>query len=86
MGVLGIIPGMPHVVFIGISLVLGYGAWFLANKPIPVDPASVAPVVNSDGEATWDDLQPVDQLGLELGYRLITLVDKNPPGRPAHPH
>ena len=80
MGVLGIIPGMPHVVFIGISLVLGYGAWFLANKPIPVDPASVAPVVNSDGEATWDDLQPVDQLGLELGYRLIALVDKNRQG------
>ena len=30
----------------------------------------------ADGEASWDDLQPVDQLGLELGYRLITLVDK----------
>jgi flagellar biosynthesis protein FlhA len=80
MGVLGIIPGMPHVVFIGISVVLGYGAWFLANRPIPVDPASIAPVVSSDGEATWDDLQPVDQLGLELGYRLIALVDKNRQG------
>jgi flagellar biosynthesis protein FlhA len=29
------------------------------------------------GEATWDDLQPVDTLGLEVGYRLITLVDKS---------
>ncbi|HRA61459.1 MAG TPA: FHIPEP family type III secretion protein, partial [Burkholderiaceae bacterium] len=37
-----------------------------------------APV--GDGEATWDDLQPVDLLGLELGYRLIALVDKSRQG------
>ena len=80
MGILGLIPGMPHVVFIGISLVLGYGAWVLAHKPLPADPALTAPPTTSDGEATWDDLQPVDQLGLELGYRLIALVDKNRQG------
>jgi flagellar biosynthesis protein FlhA len=81
MGILGIIPGMPHVVFLSISAVLGYGAWALAHKPPPPDPAeAMAPVVASDGEATWDDLQPVDQLGLELGYRLIALVDKNRQG------
>ena len=80
MGILGLIPGMPHVVFIGISLVLGYGAWMLAHQPLPPDPSTlVAPVV-SDGEASWDDLQPVDQLGLELGYRLIALVDKSRQG------
>lgn len=80
MGVLGLIPGMPHVVFLGIALVLGYAAWELAHKPLPPDPASLAPVVTSDGEASWDDLQPVDQLGLELGYRLIALVDKTRQG------
>jgi flagellar biosynthesis protein FlhA len=80
MGILGLIPGMPHVVFIGIALVLGYGAWVLAHKPLPPDPALDTPVITSDGEATWDDLQPVDQLGLELGYRLIALVDKNRQG------
>ncbi|MEN9397575.1 MAG: hypothetical protein RLZ81_2105, partial [Pseudomonadota bacterium] len=80
MGVLGIIPGMPHVVFLGISLALGYAAWALSHQPAPPDPASVAPPPPSDGEATWDDLQPVDQLGLELGYRLIALVDKNRQG------
>ncbi|ABD71407.1 flagellar biosynthesis protein FlhA [Rhodoferax ferrireducens T118] len=80
MGILGLIPGMPHVVFIGIALVLGYGAWELAHKPLPPDPAATAPVVTSDGEASWDDLQPVDQLGLELGYRLIALVDKTRQG------
>ena len=80
MGILGLIPGMPHVVFLGIALVLGYAAWYLAHKPLPPDPALSAPAVMSDGEASWDDLQPVDQLGLELGYRLIALVDKNRQG------
>jgi len=80
MGILGIIPGMPHTVFIGIALLLGYGAWALAHRPVAVEEVPVAPVAAGDGEASWDDLQPVDQLGLELGYRLITLVDKNRQG------
>jgi flagellar biosynthesis protein FlhA len=80
MGTLGVIPGMPHTVFIGIAMVLGYGAWALAHKPVPVEEAPVTPINPTDGEASWDDLQPVDQLGLELGYRLITLVDKNRQG------
>lgn len=80
MGIMGVIPGMPHTVFLGIAMMLGYGAWMLSHQPPPADPTPVAPVAASDGEASWDDLQPVDQLGLELGYRLITLVDKNRQG------
>ena len=81
MGILGVIPGMPHTVFLGIAMMLGYGAWMLAHQPVPVDDVTpVAAVSAADGEASWDDLQPVDQLGLELGYRLITLVDKNRQG------
>ena len=80
MGVLGAIPGMPHMVFLGIGVVLGYGAWVLAHQPPPVDAQAVEPPPATDGEASWDDLQPVDQLGLELGYRLIALVDKNRQG------
>ena len=77
---LGVIPGMPHVVFLSIGALLGYMAWVLlqrANAPAPV-PEPVAPA--GDGEATWDDLQPVDLLGLELGYRLIALVDRTRQG------
>jgi flagellar biosynthesis protein FlhA len=80
MFILGVIPNMPHFVFLSISAVLAYGAWMLAHKPVPVDPQAVAPVPAGDGEASWDDLQPVDQLGLELGYRLIALVDKTRQG------
>ena len=80
MFVLGVIPNMPHFVFLAISAVLAYGAWMLAHKPPPVDPQTQIAPVSTDGEASWDDLQPVDQLGLELGYRLIALVDKTRQG------
>ena len=86
MGVLGVIPGMPHVVFLGIALVLGYGAWSIAHQPAAPDPATLAaasgPAIGNGPEvdASWDDLQPVDQLGLELGYRLISMVDKGRQG------
>jgi flagellar biosynthesis protein FlhA len=80
MFILGVIPNMPHFVFLTISSVLAYGAWVLAHKPVPVDPEAAVAPVTTDGEASWDDLQPVDQLGLELGYRLIALVDKTRQG------
>ena len=80
MFILGIIPNMPHFVFLTIAAVLGYGAWMLAHKPKTVEAPVAPPAVGGDVEASWDDLQPVDQLGLELGYRLIALVDKTRQG------
>ncbi|MEG2975308.1 MAG: FHIPEP family type III secretion protein, partial [Comamonas sp.] len=80
---LGLIPGMPHTVFLLMGALLGWGAWSLDKKEkARVAEQSSAPApqqqqAQADGEATWDDLQPVDLLGLELGYRLIALVDKS---------
>lgn len=77
---LGLIPGMPHLVFLGFGTLFGGLAWWrLQEERKPQAPAE-APPPPSDGEATWDDLQPVDLLGLELGYRLIAMVDKNRQG------
>ena len=78
---LGVIPGMPHAVFLVIGSGLAWGAWLLLQrqKQAAVEPEA-PPVPMGDGEASWDDLQPVDLLGLELGYRLIALVDKNRQG------
>jgi len=84
-GALGLIPGMPHVVFLLIAGLLGWSARQLhrkaeaeahpATQALAGSPeAAVAPAQNA--EATWDDLAPVDTLGLEVGYRLIALVDK----------
>jgi len=79
-GALGLVPGMPHLVFLIIAGALGWLAWTLAQQQRqaavvaaqPIEP--VAPPANA--EASWDDLTPVDTLGLEVGYRLIALVDK----------
>jgi flagellar biosynthesis protein FlhA len=79
-GMLGIVPGMPHIVFLLIASAMGWLGWWLhkrieAEKNRPKrQTASANPEPN--GEASWDDLVPVDTLGLEVGYRLITLVDK----------
>jgi flagellar biosynthesis protein FlhA len=77
---LGIVPGMPHTVFLGFAAMFGGLAWLrLKEERLPAPVEAAAPV-NPDGEATWDDLQPVDLLGLELGYRLIAMVDKDRQG------
>jgi flagellar biosynthesis protein FlhA len=86
---LGVVPGMPHFVFLTFAVVIGAFAIWIAReqaKPTPAEverqqaAAAAASAPANDGEATWDDLQPVDLLGLELGYRLIPLVDKTRQG------
>ena len=77
-GLLGLIPGMPHLVFLLLGGAMGVAAWRMAQRQLAAKNAprkhEVAPEPNA--EASWDDLQPVDTLGLEVGYRLIALVDK----------
>src|SRR4051812_48458518 len=77
-GALGLIPGMPHVVFLLIAAALGWGAWWMNDRNKRRDSAPPPPreLPPANAEASWDDLQPVDTLGLEVGYRLIALVDK----------
>lgn len=83
-GLLGVVPGMPHLTFLAIASGLGYAAWWLkrreeqARRAEQVAPPTPAP--NPNAEASWEDLQPVDILGLEVGYRLIQLVDKDRQG------
>ncbi len=79
-GMLGLIPGMPHFVFLLIASGIGYLAWWLRRREMAAEAAKaikpLVPVAEPQSEATWDDLVPVDTLGLEVGYRLIALVDK----------
>src|SRR3954465_6051057 len=79
-GALGLIPGMPHLVFLLIAGAVGWFAGFQVRK-IAADAARPkagdGPVVPpANAEASWDDVTSVDVLGLEVGYRLIALVDK----------
>jgi flagellar biosynthesis protein FlhA len=79
LGAMGLIPGMPNVAFLSMAALCGGGAWYLTRKPAP--PPEVAPEpapvpAPEARELSWDDVQPVDLIGLEVGYRLVPLVDR----------
>ncbi|HKT72900.1 MAG TPA: flagellar biosynthesis protein FlhA [Steroidobacteraceae bacterium] len=84
LGVIGLVPGMPNLVFLLMSALCGGGAYTLAKRraqvvEAPPAPAAPAPAPESR-ELTWDDVQPVDLIGLEVGYRLVPLVDRKQSG------
>ncbi|HWV15714.1 MAG TPA: flagellar biosynthesis protein FlhA [Cellvibrio sp.] len=114
--IMGLIPGMPHVAFLGLGLLcagLAYYIYWKKEQPAVMDdgfipsgsrlgpdinPPAGAPVAGGGAtiapqrqmslppgapespELGWDDVQPVDVVGLEVGYRLIPMVDKNQGG------
>ena len=81
---LGIIPGMPTIVFLLLAGGCGYLAWYLIKESererVQAATQAEAPAPAPPQEASWDDIQPVDVLGLEVGYRLIPLVDAGADG------
>ncbi|MBX3617452.1 flagellar biosynthesis protein FlhA [Nitrosomonas sp.] len=82
LGVMGLIPGMPNFVFLLIAAILGTLA-YLKQKSLVVQPSAPVPVEIPSlerADASWEDVTPIDTLGLEVGYRLIPLVDKNQQG------
>ncbi|WP_413439225.1 flagellar biosynthesis protein FlhA [Sulfuriferula sp. GW1] len=82
-GGMGLIPGMPHFAFLLLGAVLGGGGYILTQRALQTDiepPPAVVAAPNEMEEATWQDIVPVDTLSLEVGYRLIPLVDKDQGG------
>lgn len=82
LGLLGIIPGMPNLVFLGMAAACGTGAYLMTTRQAAekaaaaAAPAKPAAVPAEQRELSWDDVEPVDAVGLEVGYRLIPLVDR----------
>ncbi len=84
-GIMGLIPGMPNVAFLFMATVCGATAYAVARRratPVPevLAPAKSAAPNNETRELSWDDVKPVDLIGLEVGYRLVPLVDKRQSG------
>ena len=90
-GLVGLVPGMPNLAFLSLASILGFLAWKLwKREQLTAGKEKSAAAGNADGalgglaapqpsptaELSWDELRPVDPLGLEVGYRLIPLVDK----------
>ncbi len=82
LGVMGLIPGMPNLAFLLMAAGCGFGAHYLAKRKkaaaevIVEEPPPPPPPQIDNRELSWEDVQPVDLIGLEVGYRLVPIVDK----------
>jgi flagellar biosynthesis protein FlhA len=77
LGVLGLLPGMPHAVFLAFALGFGGIAWLIRQQQKQLLARSQAqPARPPNPELAWTDVPVVEPLALELPYRLIQLVDK----------
>ncbi len=81
-GVMGLIPGMPNFAFLTFSGIAGGGAYLIyrKQKAIPESDVDLSEIEAEEevkpSDLSWDDVQNVDVLGLEVGYRLIPMVDQ----------
>jgi len=88
MTMMGIIPGMPNLMFLSLALATGGAAYFIINKNASeseaqedaIEESSEGETESADRDLSWEDVHSVDTLGMEVGYRLIPLVDKNQGG------
>jgi flagellar biosynthesis protein FlhA len=88
---MGLVPGMPHLAFLSLGALLGYLAYYTQQSKLKVAAAEAEAAANGTAgtgvankqeqkELGWDDVQQVDVIGLEVGYRLIPLVDQSQGG------
>ena len=88
MGLIGIIPGMPNFAFLFLAAALAFGAKVMDKKAADEELRKTVirevekPKPNAEQrDLSWDDVQPVDLIGLEVGYGLIPMVDRNQNGQ-----
>ncbi|MEZ5523972.1 MAG: flagellar biosynthesis protein FlhA [Pseudomonadales bacterium] len=91
LGAMGLVPGMPHFAFLALAAIAAAGGYWIAHRNQQTEQAEVEaaqlpqeagqPIAEENRELSWDDMAPVDMIGLEVGYRLIPLVDKSQGGQ-----
>jgi len=85
LAIIGLVPGMPHMVFLVLALATAGLAWRITNKvdvpeATPAEQAAQA-ALDEPKELDWDDVDQVDLIGLEIGYGLIPLVNPETGGQ-----
>ncbi|MFJ4197890.1 flagellar biosynthesis protein FlhA, partial [Pseudomonas sp. NPDC089534] len=93
MAIMGLVPGMPHVSFLTMAALAAGGAYLFWKKQNVAKVQALEEVQRQQEllpsparametkELGWDDVTPIDMIGLEVGYRLIPLVDRNQGGQ-----
>ncbi len=82
LAIIGLIPGMPNSAFLSFAAIIGFAAYRLSRTP-PEDAVKKPTLPDIEAavpEIGWQDVDPLDMIGLEVGYRLIPLVDKQRDG------
>lgn len=82
-GTMGLVPGMPNLVFISMATLLGVAGYLRSQEglvPEILEAKPEADVQPKNNELSWEDVSSLDQIGLEVGYRLIPLVDASQGG------
>ena len=84
---LGLVPGMPHLIFLSLGIGSGVLGYFLAQSSqrreltVTLDAASSESAKANTEELGWDDVDQVDLVGLDIGYGLIPLVNADAGGQ-----
>ena len=82
--VLGLVPGMPHIAFLGFAAVVGGVAWSVSRFQPPAEAVELeavsalsAAMQNERSQSlAWDDIPHVERLSVSLGYKLVGLVNE----------
>jgi flagellar biosynthesis protein FlhA len=80
-GLLGIIPGMPNLVFLIFTAALASLGWYIQKrdaKALDEELLNIPPSSTTEEapEASWEDVQRIEMLSIEVGHRIIPLVDE----------
>jgi len=86
MGGLGVIPGMPNIAFLTLATIAGGAAYWMnikqSRQPVEAEEELDTPApAEETADIGWEDMQSVDKIGLEVGYKLIPLVDRKQNGQ-----
>lgn len=82
-GTMGMVPGMPNLVFLSIATLLAVAGYLRSQEGLTPDVIESKPETETQPRSTelsWEDVSSLDQIGLEVGYRLIPLVDASQGG------
>ena len=82
-GTMGLVPGMPNLVFLSIATLLAVAGYLRSQEGVTPEVIEARPEADAaprSTELSWEDVSSLDQIGLEVGYRLIPLVDASQGG------